>query len=115
MVKGINKRVIVVKAPDPRLFEQAIFIMREDAFAEGVSAEQVLEEAQKAAKSYVRGNTRVGRWIRFLPAPPGGSRRAGGHGGLESGSVFLRRSRCIGVTQGGGGIPKRGPPPPCTP
>ena len=61
MVKGINKRVIVVKAPDPRLFEQAIFIMREDAFAEGVSAEQVLEEAQKAAKSYVRGNTRVGR------------------------------------------------------
>ena len=53
MVKGINKRVIVVK----------------DAFAEGVSAEQVLEEAQKAAKSYVRGNTRVGRWIRFLPAP----------------------------------------------
>ena len=69
MVKGINKRVIVVKAPDPRLFEQAIFIMREDAFAEGVSAEQVLEEAQKAAKSYVRGNTRVGRWIRFLPAP----------------------------------------------
>lgn len=69
MVKGINKRVIVVKAPDPRLFEQAIFIMREDAFAEGVSAEQVLEEAQKAAKSYVRGNTQVGRWIRFLPAP----------------------------------------------
>lgn len=71
MVKGINKRVIVVKAPDPRLFEQAIFIMREDAFAEGVSAEQVLEEAQKAAKSYVRGNTRVGRWIRFCLRRPG--------------------------------------------
>ena len=71
--------------------------MREDAFAEGVSAEQVLEEAQKAAKSYVRGNTRVGRWIRFFAcAGLGGSRRAGGHGGLESGSVFLRRSRCIG-------------------
>ena len=45
MVKGINKRVIVVKAPDPRLFEQASFIRREDAFAEGVSAEQGLEEA----------------------------------------------------------------------
>ena len=47
MVKGINKRVIVVKAPDPRLFEQAIFIMREDAFAEGVSAEQVLDNYDK--------------------------------------------------------------------
>ena len=33
MVKEINKRVIVVKAPDPRLFEQAIFNMREDAYA----------------------------------------------------------------------------------
>lgn len=69
MVKGVNKRVIVVKAPDPRLFEQAIFIMREDAFADGVSADQVLEEAQKVAKSYAKGNTKTGRWLRLLPAP----------------------------------------------
>ena len=31
MVKGISKQVIVVKSPDPRFFEQAIFIVREDA------------------------------------------------------------------------------------
>lgn len=69
MVKGVNKRVIVVKAPDPRLFEQAIFIMREDAFTEGVSADQVLEEAQKVAKNYAKHNTKMGRWFRLLPAP----------------------------------------------
>ena len=108
MVKGINKRVIVVKAPDPRLFEQAIFIMREDAFAEGVSAEG---GEKLCAGKYAGGAVDQ----IFACAGLGGSRRAGGHGGLESGSVFLRRSRCIGVTQGGGGIPKRGPPPPCTP
>ena len=35
MVKGINKQVIVVKAPDPRLFEEAIFILREGALSGG--------------------------------------------------------------------------------
>lgn len=69
MVKGINKRVIMVKSPDPRLFEQAIFIMREDAFAEGVSAEQILQEAQRAAKGYVKRNSKMGRWCKAIPAP----------------------------------------------
>lgn len=31
MVKGISRQVIVVRSPDPKLFEQAIFILREDA------------------------------------------------------------------------------------
>ena len=57
MVKGINKQVIVVKAPDPRLFEEAIFILREGALAEGASPEQVLKEARQAAKSYVSRST----------------------------------------------------------
>lgn len=69
MVKGINKRVIVVKAPDPRLFEEAIFILREEAFTEGVSADQVLQEAQQVAKSYVKRNTVPGKWLRTIPAP----------------------------------------------
>jgi len=47
MVKGVSRQVIVVKSPDPKLFEQAIFILREDA--EGVTDEQLLKEAQKAA------------------------------------------------------------------
>ena len=31
MVKGNTRQVIVVKSPDPKLFEQAIFLLREDA------------------------------------------------------------------------------------
>ena len=50
MVKGITRQVILVKSPDPRLFEEAIFIVKEEALArEGVTAEQVLKEARRAA------------------------------------------------------------------
>ena len=31
MVKGISRQVIVVRSPDQKLFEQAIFILREEA------------------------------------------------------------------------------------
>lgn len=55
MVKGISLRVIVVRSPDPRFFEQAIFLMKEDALhTEGVSAEQVVNEARQAAAGYLR-------------------------------------------------------------
>ena len=36
MVKGISRRVVVVDSPDQRFFEQAIFIVRNDAAGEGV-------------------------------------------------------------------------------
>ena len=52
MVKGTSRRVIVVDSPDPRLFEQAIFILRNDVFAqEGVTADQLLGEACRIASS----------------------------------------------------------------
>lgn len=55
VVKGFSRRVIVVRSPDPRLFDQAIFLMKEDAFhQEGVTAEQVVEEARRVASGYVR-------------------------------------------------------------
>lgn len=44
MVKGISKQVIVVHAPDPKLFEQAIFILKEGV--EGVTDEKLLKEAK---------------------------------------------------------------------
>lgn len=70
MVKGVARRVIVVKSPDPRLFEQAIFIMKEEAFCqEGVSAEQVLREARQVASGYVKRNSPLSRAIRRIPAP----------------------------------------------
>ena len=48
MVKGISRQVIVVHSPDPKLFEQAIFILREDA--KGVTNEALLKEADKAIR-----------------------------------------------------------------
>lgn len=54
VVKGVAKRVIVVKSPDPRVFEEAIFIVREDYMkTAGVSRTQLLSEARQAADSYV--------------------------------------------------------------
>lgn len=52
MVKGVARRVIMVKSPDPKLFEQAIFLVREEAFRSG-STDQVLREAEQAANRYL--------------------------------------------------------------
>ena len=37
MVKGVTRQVVVVKSPDPKLFEQAIFLLREEALDQGAS------------------------------------------------------------------------------
>lgn len=63
MVKGISRRVIVVRSPDPRLFEQAIFFLREDVMdREGMSAEQIVAQAREAAESCMRRSTGWKRW-----------------------------------------------------
>ncbi len=49
MVKGISRQVIVVKPPEQGLFDQAIFILREDAPKEGITDEMLLKEAKRAA------------------------------------------------------------------
>ena len=55
MVKGISRRVIVVDSPDPRVFDQAIFILRNDILSEdGVSSRQLVNQAVRIAKSYTR-------------------------------------------------------------
>lgn len=47
VVKGVAKRVIVVKSPDPKVFEEAIFIVREDYMkTAGVTRSQLLSEAR---------------------------------------------------------------------
>ena len=48
MVKGISRQVIVVQSPEPKLFEQAIFILKEDAMGqEGVTDELLMKEARR--------------------------------------------------------------------
>ncbi|MBO5130611.1 MAG: hypothetical protein J6B95_09780 [Oscillospiraceae bacterium] len=49
MVKGISRQVIVVQSPDPKLFEQAIFILKDEAVNQGVTEEALLQEARKIA------------------------------------------------------------------
>jgi len=51
VVKGINKRVIIVKAPEQGVFDEAIFIVREDA-SKGITPEELLREAQHTAGRY---------------------------------------------------------------
>ncbi len=53
MVKGISRQVIVVHSPDKKLFEQAIFILKEDA--KGVSEEALLREADRAIRGRSSG------------------------------------------------------------
>ena len=48
MVKGISRQVILVRSPDPELFEQAIFILRDSAVREGVTEEMLLKQAKQA-------------------------------------------------------------------
>lgn len=49
MVKGISRQVIVVQSPEQKLFEQAIFILKDGVLKDGVTDEQLLQEAKRAA------------------------------------------------------------------
>ena len=71
MVKGITRQV---KSPDPRLFEEAIFIVKEEALArEGVSADRVLKEARQAADGYLKQGRAWNRRLERLPGPVWGA------------------------------------------
>lgn len=65
MVKGVSKQVIVVHSPDPKLFEQAIFILKEDA--KGVTDEELLREANRALHRPAKGSKWQPLW-QFGPA-----------------------------------------------
>ena len=52
MVKGISRQVIVVQSPEPKLFEQAIFILKDDAVGEGITDEQLMKEANMAIRGF---------------------------------------------------------------
>ena len=57
MVKGISRQVIVVHAPDPKLVEQAIFILKDEAVKEGITDEARLKEAEQS----IRGGKPAGK------------------------------------------------------
>lgn len=58
MVKGISRQVIVVDAPEPKLFDQAIFILKDEALGEGVTEDALLREAQQVIRGGGKGKKR---------------------------------------------------------
>lgn len=71
MVKGISRRVIVVDSPDPRIFEQAIFIIRNEAATGGggVTSQQLVDQAVRIAKNYARTHGGTAPATRFRLTP----------------------------------------------
>ena len=61
MVKGISRQVIVVHSPDQKLFEQAIFILKDNA------AEVTDEALLKEAKALIRGGASAPKLSRYGP------------------------------------------------
>lgn len=55
VVKGTSKRIVVVKSPDPKVFEEAIFIVKEDFLGRG-GHPSALKEAQRVADEYIRAS-----------------------------------------------------------
>ncbi len=52
MVKGNSRQVIVVHNPDQKLFDQAIFILRDDAVGkDGITEDMLLKSADKILRS----------------------------------------------------------------
>lgn len=68
MVKGLSRKVIIVKSPDPKIFEQAIFIVRDDYLSsQGIGQKELLRQAKQAANGYVE---QTYGWHRFSTLHP---------------------------------------------
>jgi len=53
MVKGTSRQVLVLNSPEQKLFEQVIFILKDDAVGkEGITDRQLLQEANNAVNQY---------------------------------------------------------------
>ena len=64
MVKGTSRQVIGVNGTEEKLFDQAIFILRNSAVGEGVSDEALLREAKGCLE--VPGRRRA-KWLHNGP------------------------------------------------
>lgn len=70
MVKGINKRVVVIRPSNSEIFEEAIFIVRGEALNEkGYTADDLIREACRAADAYMKNGTSKQRRLSKLPPP----------------------------------------------
>ena len=85
MIKGMSRRVIMVQSPDPELFENAIFILKNEAFLKETDPNDILKQAQQIADEYVRTNLEKKK-TRFSPIV---CVSAGAVGGILLGLLWL--------------------------
>jgi len=87
MVKGLSRRVVMVRYPEAGVFEQALFVVRDDAsVSRGVSADEVLAEACRIAQRQTGVAKTRKRWPPLAYTLIG----AGGVGTAWLFSLFLR-------------------------
>lgn len=67
MVKGISKRIILIKSPDKRVFDEAIFIVKDDAVTSGITQADILHEAQEVACRYIKNHSGKSFFSRLPP------------------------------------------------
>lgn len=80
----MSRRVVVIRSPDKRVFEEAIFIVRDDSGNDkSITAEMIVKEAQEVADRYVRENLQKRR----LPKLP--SLFYIGLGAIVTGAVWI--------------------------
>ena len=70
VIKGLSHRIVVVKSPNS-IFEEAIFVIRDDVLScRGADSAAIIQEARRAANSYVKGTAVQKRsLLSRLPAP----------------------------------------------
>ena len=53
-IRGLSRRVIVLPSPDKRIFQEAVFILRDDYLrTEGISRRALLQQADACAQGYL--------------------------------------------------------------
>ena len=67
MVKGLSRRVVVIKSPDPMVFEEAIFIVKDIPPGKGITQDKIVKEAQNVANQYINSNVRKNIWSKLPP------------------------------------------------
>ena len=73
MVKGTSRQVIVVQGTEPKLFEQAIFILRDKALGEGISDDALMKEAREAIRGYDNASKKRQRYFQGALWASGGA------------------------------------------
>lgn len=64
MVKGISRQVIVLESPEPKLFEQAIFILRDGQ--KEVTDDVLLREAKRLMGTRGSGSKKLNMLLRVV-------------------------------------------------